>query len=123
MATRWVCGSVGLLLLLAAALTALSIQRFVHHATRADAVVTSLTAGGSHPRLRFVTLAGQDVTFSAGGLIFGYRIGQHATVFYRPDRPLESASLATPGSLWFLPLMLTLIGLGWILVPVGQALL
>ena len=118
---RWISGAAGVLLLVAAGVSALSIQRFLRSAVSADAVVTSLTAGGSHPRLRFHTATGQEITFSAGGLIFGYQVGQHARVLYHADTPQESASLAAPGSLWFLPLMLAFIGMGGILVPVSEA--
>ena len=114
---RLVCGAVGLALLVGAVVSALSTRRFIAAASRAEGEVIALSAGGSHPRLRFTTADGQVVTFSGNGLVFGYRVGDHAPVLYLRDRADTTASLAARGSLWFLPIMLAFIGLGWLLVP------
>ncbi len=116
---RWLFGIVGIVLLLAAVATALSIRSFVAGAAQADGVVVALASGGSHPRLRFTAADGTAVTFSGNGLIFGYAVGQHAAVLYSAASPQTSATLQTPGSLWFAPILLLAIGLGCLFVPLG----
>ena len=116
---RLLVGVVGIVLLVAAVITSMSIRSFVATAAQADGVVVALVSGGSHPRLRFTAADGSAVTFSGNGLIFGYAVGQHAPVLYSADSPQTSATLQTPGSLWFAPILLLAVGLGCLFVPLG----
>lgn len=119
---RLACGLVGLVLLAAAGMQAVSVSRFSRQAVRAEGVVIGLSGGGSHPRVRFRRADGGDILFSGGGLIFGYAAGDRVPVLYLAGAPQESARLAAFGSLWFLPILLGAIGLCWMLVPVSQVL-
>ncbi|MGI4796212.1 MAG: DUF3592 domain-containing protein [Janthinobacterium lividum] len=104
-------------LLVAAYLLASSIMSFRTGATRAEGTVTALSAGGSHPVIRFTTADGSAFSFSSNGLIFGYRAGDRVAVLYDKAAPQRSAALDAVGSLYFFPLMLGLIGASFIVVP------
>lgn len=113
-------GLVGLALLLAALVTGLSTERFIHTASHADGAVVALSAGGSHPRVSFRTADGRAALFSGGGLIFGYRVGQPASALRRANAPARTAILAAWGSLWFAPFVLGVIGSGWLVGALGR---
>ena len=119
---RWLYGAIGIVLIIASVISALSIRRFVASATPAEGRVVALVTGGSHPRIRFAATDGTTVTFAGNGLIFGYTIGQEAAVLYNPINPQTTATLQAPGSLWFTPLVLFVIGMGWLFVPLSRAL-
>ncbi|GAA3724333.1 hypothetical protein GCM10022268_35550 [Sphingomonas cynarae] len=104
---------IGAALLIAAAIAAMGVQRFRDAAARADGVVERLNAGGSHPQIRFTTMAGDVVSYAQGGLIFGYRTGDSVRVMYRPDRPQATARLDQFGAMWAMPLLLGFLGAGF----------
>lgn len=107
----------GLVLLGFGARSALGIRDFVRHAARADGEVIGLNAGGSHPQIQFVTPDSRVVSFPQGGLIFGYRQGDRVQVLFDPAEPAATATIATPGSLWFPALVLG--GIGLVFIAVG----
>jgi hypothetical protein len=115
----WVLMVIGAGLVFAGAATAVSRRSFARAATSATGVVTRLNAGGSHPEIEFTTASGTKVTYPQGGLIFGYRPGQEVRVLYNPQDPAKTACVATFGVLWFVPLMLS--GIGITLVTGGTA--
>ncbi len=104
---------IGAALLIAAVIAAMGVQRFRDAAARADGVVERLNAGGSHPQIRFTTMAGDVVSYAQGGLIFGYRAGDRVRVMYRPDRPQATARLDQFGAMWAMPLLLGFLGAGF----------
>lgn len=103
---------VGVALLTAAVLVAMSEQRFIQHSETAPGVVVSLNAGSSHPEIRFVSREGQAFVFPEGGLIGGYAPGQKVIVRYAADDPQGTACLNVWGALWAWVILLTLLGAG-----------
>ena len=101
---------------LAVAVTA-KTRAFVHNAERAEGVVVGLLAGGSHPQIKFATASQQIITYAQGGLIWGYRPGDHVTILYLSHNPKQTACINTFGALWFY--VLILYSLGLILALVG----
>jgi hypothetical protein len=85
-------------------------------------VVTQLNAGGSHPEIEFATLSGTKITYPQGGLIFGYRPGQQVRVLYNPQDPAKTACVDTFGALWFVPLILSGIGMALLIGGVASLL-
>ena len=114
MLTKLVFGLVGLVLLVSAGVFARDAAVFRSRAARADGVVVALRAGGSHPTIRFQAANGSAVEFDANGLIFGYSKGDPVRVLYDTAAPQRTAALAAVGSLWFWPIMLSAIGLGFL---------
>ena len=112
---KMILSAAGIILLLAAGLTALATGRFVRTASLAAGVVERLNAGGSHPQIRFSTAAGQTVSYPQGGLIFGYHPGDRVRVRYLPTDPGKAACLDVFGALWFAPMLLAVLGILFIL--------
>ncbi|HUB08214.1 MAG TPA: DUF3592 domain-containing protein [Myxococcales bacterium] len=96
---------------LVALVTGLSQAAFVSRAATAHGVVTRLDAGGSHPEIAF-EVGGRRFEYPQGGLIFGYRPGDAVAVLYDPANPAH-ACLESAGALWFVPGLMTAIGLFW----------
>ncbi|MET0269416.1 MAG: DUF3592 domain-containing protein [Sphingomonas sp.] len=105
----------GIALLIAAAIAGVGVIRFKGEALRADGRVVRLNAGGSHPEIAFTTAAGERIRYPQGGLIFGYRPGDRVRILYRAERPRASASVDTAGALWAGPLLLGVLGAGFVL--------
>ena len=101
---------VGIGLLTAAGVQAVGVRSFVRGATVADGVVARLNAGGSHPEIEFDTASGQKISYPQGGFIFGYRPGDKVRVLYDRDAPAQTARVDAFGALWFVPLLLALLG-------------
>ena len=83
---------------------------FMRRSATADGSVIRLHAGGSHPQIEFTTPSGETVSYSQGGFIFSYRVGDRVRVRYDPANPRATASLDTIGALWFPPLLLAALG-------------
>lgn len=101
---------VGIGLLIAAVFFGLERYDFIQEASRADARVVALNAGGSHPQVEFVSAAGETVSYPQGGLIFGYGVGDSVTVLYRPENPRATASVDAWGALWGVSLFFSVLG-------------
>jgi hypothetical protein len=97
---------------LVALVTGLSQAAFVSRAATAQGVVARLNAGGSHPEIAF-EVGGRHFEYPQGGLIFGYRPGEAVEVLYDPANPAH-ACLQSAGALWFVPGLMTVIGLVWV---------
>lgn len=82
--------------------------------------MVELAAGGSHPRVRFAPPESAPVTFSGGGLIFGFHVGDTAQILYAPSDPAGTATLSAPGSLYFYPIILGFIGVMSLLVAASH---
>jgi hypothetical protein len=102
---------VGIGLIVVSGVAAAAKRGFVKSATASEGVVVRLNAGGSHPEIEFTTAAGRKVSYPQGGFIFGYRPGQKVRVLYLADAPAQTASVDAFGALWFVPVLLTVIGL------------
>lgn len=111
--------SVGVVLVIAALLIALRVRANVGHASVADGTVARLNAGGSHPQIEFTTSSGQHISYPQGGLIWGYRTGQHVRVLYDPKHPADSARIDAVGVVWFAPALLAFIAI--VLLAVGAS--
>ena len=120
--------SVGLLT--AAVWRGFVVRGFIERARTADGVVFELSAGGSHPQIRFNKAAGEVVEYSQGGMIFGYQVGDRVKVLYEVQAPRRTACIDTVGALWADPLLLLLLGFafafaGWRTIlscrPPGQS--
>jgi hypothetical protein len=55
----------------------------------ADGEVIATPYGGSHPEIRFSPTAGEPITFTQGGLISGYVVGDQVRVRYFVGNPRE----------------------------------
>lgn len=103
----------GIGLLIAAGVFGLKSYDFVQQASRADARVIALNAGGSHPQIEFETASGESVSYPQGGLIFGYAVGDSVTVLYRAENPRATASVDAWGALWGVSFFLAFLGLAF----------
>ena len=102
--------------LLAGAVWRVSVVRgFLERANTAEGVVYDIPHGGSHPLIRFEGAAGEKVEYPQGGLIFGYHVGDRVKVLYESQAPRDTACIDAVGALWFTPLILLWIGLGFAL--------
>ncbi len=101
---------VGLVLTVGVCAWSLANARFIRSAGRAPGVVTRLNAGSSHPEISFTAKSGEVIDYPQGGLIWGYRPGQHVFVLYNPHNPSDSPCLDTIPALWFDQGMLLLLG-------------
>lgn len=97
----------GLGFLMAAASSAWRTSHFIAASEVVAGSVSSLNAGGSHPQIEFATRAGEAISYPQGGLIGGYKTGDHVKVRYDPANAKGTASLDTFGALWMVPLVLT----------------
>jgi hypothetical protein len=108
---------VGVLLLIGAIVAAVTTDRFIRSATRAEGEVIRLNAGGAHPEIRFVPQGEASVQFSGQGLI-KYAVGDRVTVLYRKDSqspPGYQTQIDTPGALWATTALLTWLGGGFVI--------
>jgi hypothetical protein len=119
--TRKVVGNVfpivGVLLLIGAIFAAVTTDRFIRSATRAEGEVIRLNAGGAHPEIRFVPPGEAPVQFSGQGFI-KYAVGDAVTVLYRKDSqspPGYQTQIDTPGALWASAGMLTWLGVSLVI--------
>lgn len=101
---------IGLLLLAFCIHTAMATRSFIRTATRAEGTVTRLIAGGSHPEIEFSTAENQKISYSQGGLIFGFRPGDRVNVMFDAANPLGTATIDTVGALWFTTLISSALG-------------
>lgn len=95
---------IGIMILLGSVIWVVMNYQFASRAASAKGTVIKLSAGGSHPEIRFTTADGKVVEYSQSGLIFGYREGDEVEVLYDPDTP-QKASLSTFGAMWGFPLL------------------
>jgi hypothetical protein len=102
---------IGMGLILAAIVTGLATREFLGRAARAPGVVSRLNAGGSHPEIEFTLPSGETVSYPQGGFIFGYKPGQRVQVLYAPEDPGRTAPVEAFGALWFVPVLLSVLGL------------
>jgi hypothetical protein len=87
---------------------------FIHHAQSAEGIVNPVSTG-SHVRIDFTTASGKKSWFSTSGEVATHP-GQRVEVLYReglhsnwyPDG--VDACMASPGSLWYLPSRLSVLG-------------
>ncbi len=79
---RLAFGLIGIGLLTAAGVFALSVLAFQGRATQAEGTVTTSNAGGRHPVIRFMDRSGTVTTFNGNGLIFGYQRGDTVAVLH-----------------------------------------
>jgi hypothetical protein len=106
---------IGVGLLAGAVWRGLVVRAFVERANTAEGVVYATPRGGSHPLIRFEGSARKKVEYPQGGLIFGYHVGDPVKVLYEPQAPRDNACIDSIGALWFTPLVLLLMGLGFAL--------
>ena len=112
---------VGAGLLLAAAVTAISVRTFRKAASEAEGLVVHLNAGGSHPQIEFTAASGEKVSVPQAGFIWGLHTGDKVHVLYDQARPAASARLDAVGNLWFLPLLLSFIGAAFVVTGLSLA--
>ena len=113
--TKLGLGLAGAVLLAAAIAASMSVRRFEAGATRTNGTVVALRAGGSHPTVEFTASDGLIRRFYPNGLIFGYQPGDQVQVLYDAADPQRTAALDAVGSLWAWPLVLGVIGSGFLL--------
>ena len=106
--------AIGIALLVATSLTAMNTRHFVFSSVVVPGRVVALNAGGSHPEVAFVTRRGERLSYPEGGFIFGMKVGDVVQVRYAEDEPLQSATLDKVGTIWFGPILLALLGGGFL---------
>jgi hypothetical protein len=106
--------AIGIALLVAASLTAMNTQHFVLSSVVVPGRVVALNAGGSHPKMVFVTRRGERLSYPEGGFIFDMKVGNVVQLRYAEDEPLQSATLDKVGTIWFGPVLLALLGGGFL---------
>ncbi len=107
---RAVTVSAGAILLVAAAVNAFQVSRFMAGSLRGRGTVTRLNAGGSHPQIAFHMQNGSIISYPQGGMIAGFRVGQAVQVLYDAVDPSGTARVRSFGSLWGISLMLATCG-------------
>lgn len=115
----------GLSLLLGAAWAVSSTKTWLAHAIEVEGKVIEMvrvrdsenTGYLFAPVVRFQTVEGKTIEFESGlrSNPPAYRTGQTVTVFYDPDEPL-SAAIKGFFSLWLMPLILSFIGAGFLVI-------
>lgn len=110
---RVVAVTLAVVLLAAGVWRAFVARDFVQHASVAEGQVFAVPFGGSHPEVRFLLPSGEPVEYPQGGMIFGYGVGDRVKVLFRPEAPRETACIDAAGALWFDPLLLIVLGLGF----------
>lgn len=103
--------TLGICLLVQAALSARETQAYLKAAVRTSGVVSDLGAGPAHPLVEFALPSGETLTFAEGGNI-SYRKGDRVPVVYLPREPETSAHIDDPGALWFETQLSATIGIG-----------
>ena len=111
--------SAGAILLVAAAVSAFQVSRFMAGALRGSGTVTRLNAGGSHPQIAFHAQTGSIISYPQGGMIAGFRVGQAVQVLYDAVDPSGTARVLSFGSSWGTSLMLATCGA--VLLALGLA--
>ena len=112
MAVRhWVFVLVGIVLLAAAATTAIGTWRWVQRTVVAQGHVVRLNAGGSHPEIEFVAASGQKVSYPQGGLVAGWRVGDVVPVRYDPAAPARAPCIDRVTAIWTVAIGLLFAGL------------
>ena len=108
---------VGLGLAIGVVAWTVSTAQFIKTAGHAPGIVSKLNAGGSHPEIVFTAASGQVVSYPQGGMIGGYKTGQHVSVLYNPHNPRLDPCLDTWAALWLDKLML--LGMGLVFLCIG----
>ena len=98
------------MLLVAAAVSAFQVTRFMTGAVQAGGTVTRLNAGGSHPQIEFHTRSGSTISYPQAGMIAGFHAGQAVRVLYDAADPSGTARVRGFGSLWGTSLALATCG-------------
>ncbi len=104
---------IGVGLIITAITIGFTTYKFIHDSTTANGIVVRLNAGGSHPQIEFTLVSGQKISYPQGGLIFGYKPGDHLRVLYNPNNPMQTACIDSFGALWFSSLFLSTIGIAF----------
>ena len=108
---HWVFVLVGILLLGAAATTAIGTWRWVQRTAVAQGHVVRLNAGGSHPEIEFTAASGEKVSYPQGGLVAGWRVGDRVPVRYDPAAPARAPGVDRVAAIWTVPIGLLFAGL------------
>lgn len=112
----------GLAMLASTFFTARSTVAFLSTASRASGIVSALIAGGSHPQITFQTESGQQISYTQGGLIWGFAPGDAVTVLYATENPAQTATIDEIGAIWFSAIVQGLIGTMMLAVVLSSAL-
>jgi hypothetical protein len=116
---RMIFIGVGVLVILAALVWAVSTYQFINQAATAQGEVIKLNSGGSHPEIKFTLPDGQEIEYPQSGLIFGYKVGDKVEILYDAKNP-KNASLNTFGALWGFPVLILTLGLIFVIVGIFQ---
>jgi Protein of unknown function (DUF3592) len=107
-----VFGSIGVLLGVAAGISAVVASQSISGDTRAEGIVVGNEKGGRayHPVVEFATPGGAVVRFTGGiGTSPAYEIGSHVGVLYDPENP-QGAVIDDFWQRWFWPTLLGILG-------------
>jgi hypothetical protein len=101
---------VGSFILAASSIWMFRVFTFTKSAHVADGVVIETPYGGSHPRIKFMDYSGNEIVFTQGGLVFGYRVGDRVKVAYKENSP-KISSIDGIFPLWGFPFLATVLGI------------
>jgi len=111
---------IGFVLLAAAIYIGVATRNFIQGASVAEGSVVEVLAGGSHPKVQFVTPSGQSIRFPQGGWTFAYHPGERVRVLYDAGDPAGDARVDSFGALWFAPLLLGALGVAFLIAAVAN---
>jgi cytochrome c oxidase assembly protein Cox11 len=113
-ATTGVCALIGVVFTAIGLYFVISTLLFTANATHAPGEVTAIERWGGEyrPRIKFVTLRGEEVEFTwhRKSKHLAYNVGERVTVLYNLDKPSE-AVIDSFYELWLMPVVLIAIGL------------
>ncbi|CAD6514270.1 DUF3592 domain-containing protein [Paraburkholderia sabiae] len=112
--------ALGVAFLLGALFSAISTRAFLQASVAVPGKVVALNAGGSHPRITFVTRQGETVSYPQGGFIYGMTVGESVSVRYEEARPRTSARIDVFGAIWSTTIAFAAIGGGAIVTALTR---
>lgn len=95
-------------------------RAFLNEAVEAPGRVVALNAGGSHPQIEYTNLRGERVSYPQGGLIFGFRVGDKATVLYLENSPNPQETIDKFGAIWESSIAFAFFVTGFPLIAFGK---
>ncbi|WP_321818333.1 MULTISPECIES: DUF3592 domain-containing protein [unclassified Paraburkholderia] len=87
---------------------------FLRSSTLVSGRVVDLPHGPNHPKITFITKAGEQVSYTQNGFDFDMGVGDEVQVRYLPEDPKSSARLDRVGAMWES-------SIGWGILSIGFA--
>lgn len=75
--------------------------------------VADLPHGPNHPKITFITKAGERISYTQNGFGFDMGVGDEVQVRYLPDDPKSSARVDRVGAIWESSIGWSILGIGF----------